>query len=185
MGLMDWLRSLAETPEMQSERQIARRDSGNTRSAVHVSSGNIPPTIEAPELTEAEKKSMVIGGLDFLDAITAHQRWKTRLAKYIGGTSDEKLDYRSVCRDNQCVLGKWINEQGNRDFGNAPTFNQLKLTHTQFHLSAGSIVRLLNEGKADLAKEALSRGDYPKHSVKVQGLISSLYMEVQDQNRRT
>jgi methyl-accepting chemotaxis protein len=121
--------------------------------------------------------------LDFLDAITAHQKWKTRLSNYVAATSNEKLDYRQICRDDQCVLGKWINGQGGVMYGHIPTFSQLKMTHAQFHLAASAIVKLTDEGDVDQAKVALRQGDYSKHSVKVQGLISALYVNVHEQVR--
>lgn len=129
------------------------------------------------ELTAEDLQSAQIGGLNFMEAITAHQKWKTRLSNYLAGTSTEKLDYRQICRDNQCVLGIWINGQGGETYGHMPLFSRLKMAHGQFHLAAGSIVQLTDEGRSEEANAAL-RQDYAKHSVKVQGLISSLYVEV-------
>jgi Chemoreceptor zinc-binding domain len=129
-------------------------------------------------MTPTELSAMAVGGLNFMDAITAHQKWKQRLTTYVAGTSTEKLDYRVVCRDDQCVLGKWINGVGGASFGHIPLFSQLKMTHAQFHLAAGTIVRHQDEGKPEKAQDALRHGEYPQHSIKVQGLISSLYLEV-------
>jgi methyl-accepting chemotaxis protein len=128
-------------------------------------------------LTAEDLQSAQIGGLDFMDAITAHQKWKSRLSNYLVGTSVEKLDYRQICRDNQCILGIWINGQGGEKYGHIPVFSRLKMAHGQFHLAAASIVQLMDEGNAEQANVAL-RQDYAKHSVKVQGLLSSLYIEV-------
>lgn len=163
MSIFSWLKKLA-----------APSGTGNaTGHASGVTSDDAPP-----ELTAAEKDAMMVGGLDFLDAITAHQKWKTRLTNYVAKTSPEKLDYRQICRDDQCVLGKWINGNGSHLYGHIPLFSQLKISHAQFHIAAGSIVQMADAGNLDQAKTALRQGDYSKHSVKVQGLISSLYTEV-------
>jgi hypothetical protein len=129
------------------------------------------------DFTPADLQAAEVGGLNFVEAIAAHQKWKTRLSNYIAGTSTEKLDYRQICRDNQCVLGKWINGPGGDLYGHIPVFSRLKMTHGKFHLAAGQIVQLMDEGKVEQARQAL-RQDYSKHSVKVQGLISTLYVEV-------
>ena len=128
-------------------------------------------------MTAADLQSAEVGGLNFMEAITAHQKWKSRLTSYLAGSSTEKLDYRVICRDNQCVLGKWINGQGGDTYGHMPVFSQLKMVHSQFHLAAASIVQLVDDGNSEQARLAL-RQDYSKHSVKVQGLISTLYVEV-------
>ncbi len=188
MSLFDWLRNLASTasssPPAPNERKSSSPSASPRVTDVGFSEKTPAPASEgAPVLTEVEKAAMVIGGLNFMDAITAHQKWKTRLTMYLGGAATEKLDYRVVCRDDQCVLGKWINGEGGDTYGHMPLFSQLKMTHAQFHLTAGNIVRFQDEGKSDQAQDALRHGEYPQHSIKVQGLLSSLYLEVKGEGR--
>ena len=121
---------------------------------------------------------MQAGGLDFVSAIQAHQNWKSRLTHYLRDDSSERLDYRVVCRDDQCVLGKWIHEEGASKFGHLPSFGELKVSHGQFHLAAGKIVQLHDERKTEEAQQQLKNGDYPRHSIKVMGLLGALYQEV-------
>jgi Chemoreceptor zinc-binding domain len=180
MRVLDWLRNLARStqePASTSARQTATPvDAAQAAPALRP----LKPVAadDPPVLSGQEKSAMVVGGLNFMDAITAHQKWKTRLASYLEGTSTEKLDYRVVCRDDQCVLGKWINGPGGDAYGHIPIFSQLKMTHAQFHLAAATVVRFQDDGKPEKAQEALRQGSYPQHSIKVQGLISSLYIEV-------
>ena len=54
------------------------------------------------------------GTTHFDDAIAAHIKWKIRLGQFIDGTSTEKLDSAMVCKDNVCVLGKWIYGDGTK-----------------------------------------------------------------------
>lgn len=193
MNVFDWLKKLAGNARLEAAESTPSTVAGTRRAKpVTTVRAATNPTLTVPSTAEkaetsidesltpsaAEKKAMVVGGLDFLNAIKAHQKWKTRLASYVAGTSSEKLDYHLVCRDDQCILGKWINGPGAQAYGSRPVFSRLKMTHAQFHLSAGAIVQLTDEGKSEQARNELRQGDYTKHSVKVQGLISTLYMEV-------
>jgi hypothetical protein len=180
MRIFDWLKKLTESGDTSD---ATKKSSNPLNAAPKISQLADLTDSTPPDLTSAEKQAMVVGGLDFFEAITAHQKWKTRLSNYVGATSAEKLDYRQICRDDQCVLGKWINGSGGQMYGHIPVFSQLKMTHAQFHLAAGSIVQLADDGNREQAKMALRQGDYSKHSVKVQGLISSLYVEVNKQGQ--
>jgi hypothetical protein len=181
MGIIDWMKKLAGPATSGESAVRSTPDKAKTDAASQTSASTALTTADEseapPDLTAEELQSAEVGGLNFMDAITAHQKWKTRLSSYLAGTSTEKLDYRQVCRDNQCVLGMWINGAGGDMYGHMPIFSQLKMAHGQFHLAAGSIVQLVDEGHSEDARAAL-RQDYSKHSVKVQGLISTLYIEV-------
>jgi hypothetical protein len=195
MSIFDWLKKLAEPSGASDTTKktvaVSKFSDSMSRSGPSSQTSAVPKNSQMgdladdapPDMTAAEKQAMVVGGLDFFEAITAHQKWKTRLSNYVAATSAEKLDYRQICRDDQCVLGKWINGNGGHTYGHIPVFSQLKMTHAQFHLAAGLIVQMTDDGNRDQAKAALRQGDYSKHSVKVQGLISSLYVEVNQQER--
>lgn len=179
MGIIDWMKKIAApvaAVNIPDRSQTVPRKSDSPVVSTEAQTNESKPD-ELVSLSEADLQAAEVGGLNFFEAITAHQKWKTRLSSYLTGTSTEKLDYRQICRDNQCVLGKWINGQGGETYGHMPAFSQLKMVHGQFHLAAGSIVQLADEGNYEQARAAL-RQDYSKHSVKVQGLISSLYIEV-------
>jgi len=148
---------------------LTRPSSPNTRG---------PQTFAPPEVTHEERARAEVRGLNFMDAITAHQRWKARLASHIEGISTERLDEHIVCRDDQCELGRWINGPGGGAYGHLRVFCQLKSSHASFHLAAANIVRLRDQGRADLARDALRNGDYPKCSIRVQGLLSTLFLEL-------
>ncbi len=137
----------------------------------------------APTSIVEDQSSILVDGLNVVDAITAHQKWKVRLMRYVTSTSSEKLEYSVVCRDDQCELGKWINDRGGKDYGHFPIFSQLKIRHAQFHMEAGAIIRLVDEGNLKQAQMQLRQGEYARHSVKVQGLLSSLYVGISEVNR--
>jgi hypothetical protein len=189
---MDWLRGLAVQASIPKDSWNAVSEHETDESAQSAvsqveSTPNEYPELEldatehVPELTEAERAGLVVAGLDFLEAIAAHQKWKSRLAACVNDRSSERLDYRVVCQDDQCVLGHWIHGPGGDAYGHKPLFGQLHAVHAQFHLAAGSIVQLANEGKTQEARTALKHGEYSQCSIRVQGLISSLYLEFKQQ----
>ena len=177
MSILSWLRGQpASTAPVSHPPQRTSPPAGDA-AAPPLKPANAAPAVGA------DGRSMVAGGLDFVSAIHAHQHWKTRLSNYVRNESSEKLDYRAICRDDQCVLGKWINGEASVRFGNLPSFGELKVTHGLFHLAAGRVVQLHDEDKSADAMQQLRQGDYPRHSIKVMGLLSSLYTEVEQSGR--
>jgi hypothetical protein len=151
--------------------------------AIPVAAQVLAPVADATLSMVVEDNGLAsLDGLDFVNAITAHQKWKVRLLKYANADSTEKLEYNVVCRDDQCELGKWINDRGGKDYGHFPVFSQLKMLHAQFHLEAGAIIRMVDEGNLKQAQVQIRQGNYARHSVKVQGLLSSLYVEITEVN---
>lgn len=97
------------------------------------------------------------------ECIDAHMKWKGRLQKYLDGTSDEKLDPMIVCRDDQCVLGKWIHGPALKHFHNDDGFHKLRADHANFHFVAGSVVKKVQEN--DMAgSDALMKNEYARAS---------------------
>lgn len=150
MGLLDWFRSAAKA---EGEK----------------------PDISAVPLEAGE--SAEIAGLNFKDAVMAHQKWKTRLQACLDGTSQEKLDPALVSRDDQCVLGKWINGAGSQKFGGMTVFSQLKAEHAQFHLLAGEVLAAVYSGQKAAAEEKL-RASFTQSSIRVQHHLANLFLEV-------
>ncbi|QIL80467.1 hypothetical protein G7047_11555 [Diaphorobacter sp. HDW4A] len=174
MGLFQWLNKGPQGDELPnpSARDASRAPgaSGSVVVPLPVSASRSKQTNDAPDA----------GGLDFASAIRVHREWKVRLHKYISNESLEKLDATRICRDDQCALGKWINGSGAGEFGHLPSFGGLKVAHGQFHLAAGRIVQLHDDQHTDEAAQMLRHGDYSRHSIKVMGLLSALYIEVSD-----
>lgn len=153
MGLFDWIKDIAG-----GKQDVAP-----------------PPT--TPELGAIQEES-VVQGLDFVAAIEAHRKWKTRLSAYIDRTSTETLDPALICQDDKCVLGKWIYGEGKTFCGHMATFHRLKADHAEFHINAGEVVTLYNRGKLEEAKAHLLEGPYYKYSMAVQTDLGKLYMEM-------
>ncbi len=118
------------------------------------------------------------GGLNFMTAIEAHIKWKSRLETYIQGTSKEDLKVEVVCRDDQCPLGKWIYSVGGERFGTLDTFGDMKGQHALFHQCAGRILQTAQAGQKEEAMRLLQYGDYVRASEQVKRLLAKLYVRL-------
>lgn len=119
-----------------------------------------------------------MSGLNFMTAIEAHIKWKSRLVNYIQGTSAEELKVDVVSRDDQCPLGKWIYGVGGERFGTIDIFGEMKDQHTQFHRCAGRVLERAQAGKKDEAMHLLQYGDYVRASEQVKRLLAKLYVRL-------
>lgn len=77
--------------------------------------------------------------MNFDEAIKAHTIWKMKLSTYINNP-DKSLNYKTVCQDNVCDLGKWIYGEGSKYFSNQ-NFLKLKQIHGEFHREAANIIQ--------------------------------------------
>jgi hypothetical protein len=109
------------------------------------------------------KKAAINEEINIMDAINAHVRWKIRLDKCLHGTSEEKLDHTIVCRDDQCVLGKWIHGPAEKFFHDDDSLKVLRDDHAKFHQLAGRIVELVQTNDKDTAEKLLN-GEYTEAS---------------------
>jgi len=117
--------------------------------------------------------------LDFMSAIEAHVRWKVRLEAYIAGTGDESLDPEVVSRDDQCMLGKWLYGEGGQSHGEQPRFQAVKDIHADFHRAAGDVVRTVDAGEPEKAKDLLCKGDYADYSHRIKAELARLALELE------
>ena len=152
MGLINWFNSLANS------------------SAADVALQPVPDA--APEETA------IVGGIDFRNAIQIHAKWKLRLKNYIEGKSNEDLKAAVISRDDQCVLGKWLHDEGQAKYGNVKEFQKLIEMHREFHQCAGQVLMQAQSGQQKRALEMIENGDYAKVSVKVTTQIAHLYLQL-------
>ncbi|HKB60439.1 MAG TPA: CZB domain-containing protein [Gallionellaceae bacterium] len=149
MGLLDWFKSAAG----------AAGDRGD---------------ISAVKLDQGE--SAEVAGLDFQAAVSAHQKWKTRLQACIDGTNEEKLDAEVIGRDDQCVLGKWIYGEGMATFGEGAAFKDLQSAHAEFHRVAAMVLNAVYDGRKEEAGQLLA-SRFSQASVRVLGLLANLFVQ--------
>ncbi|MBI4808659.1 MAG: CZB domain-containing protein [Nitrosomonadales bacterium] len=112
---------------------------------------------------EADVRESIRSEIDIPQCIEAHMKWKGRLQSYLDGTSTEVLDPMVVCRDDQCVLGKWIHGPALKYFHDDEGFHKLRSDHANFHYVAGTVIKKVQE--KDLAgSDALMRSEYARAS---------------------
>lgn len=153
MGMMDWFKKIAGGPEAAAD---------------------------SPAPTTAEAQTAEIGGLNFMTAIDAHMKWKTRLEGYINGTSQEDLKVEVISRDDQCPLGHWIYGTGGESFGTIQTFADMKAMHAHFHICAGNVLGTAQRGNKDEALRMLDHGDYVRASERVKMQLARLYLQISE-----
>jgi hypothetical protein len=109
---------------------------------------NAPLSIETDEGT--------IAGLSLKQILETHSAWKERLQNILEGISAENLDVATVSQGGECELGKWIDGEGKRLYGNLDEYNTLRRAHDSFHLCAGEVLLEYQDGNfanaADLLK---------------------------------
>lgn len=119
-----------------------------------------------------------IRGLNISDAVSAHSAWKERLFHYVNASSTEKLDENVICRDDACVLGKWIYGDAHAFLAEVPDYHRLKSAHAAFHIAAGDIVRAVNTNARPKAEKLLIEGPFSAHSREVQIMLARLYVKL-------
>ncbi len=97
-----------------------------------------------------------IDDFDFDAAIEAHRNWKVKLRTAIAERT--RLDADTICRDDQCPLGKWIHGPGGAKWGARPLFGDLLRKHAEFHQVAGGVARRINAGHFDDAERLIGSG---------------------------
>ena len=95
-------------------------------------------------------------GFDFDTAIAAHRDWRVKLRQAI--SEQGKLDAETICRDDQCALGRWLHGDGGRQWGSRPTFVALLDKHAEFHQVAGDVARRINGGDYGQAERLIGSG---------------------------
>lgn len=166
MGLFNWFKALASG---KPEGGAAAPDN--------------PPAVAAPTAeVQDDPESGVIAGLNFKSAIDAHMKWKLRLERCISDDNQEKLKVDVVSRDDQCPLGMWIHGPGGQRFGHIREFQEMKMEHARFHLSAGDVLACCLAGDKEGASDKLRAGDYTRASERVKLHLARLYVQLTEQN---
>jgi hypothetical protein len=131
---------------------------------------------EPPVIANNEDKE--VGGLNFKTALEAHLKWKVRLMGIIDGSSTEVIDPNVVSRDDQCMLGKWLYGEGNRQFKEYPGFQHVVSSHAHFHKCAGHALELALDGKTQEAAAEVTGGAFAKASLEVSRHLMRLWRDL-------
>jgi methyl-accepting chemotaxis protein len=125
---------------------------------------------EGTQLQQADHAE--VSDFDFGQAVEAHRAWKVRLRQAIA--EQTQLDADTICRDDQCPLGRWLHGPGGSRWGTRPMFVRLVDQHARFHQAAGSVARLINAQKFTDAERAINSGsEFSRLSTEVATLLTS------------
>lgn len=83
--------------------------------------------------------------MDFIDAITAHIRWRVRIARFVDGVADHRLDSATAAVDDRCDLGQWIHGASAR-FERLAGYRELVEAHAHFHATAAIVAQRVERG---------------------------------------
>jgi hypothetical protein len=109
--------------------------------------------LSAPSSGRSEASS---AGINLDNAIKAHADWRSKLRA--AANNSEQLDAETIARDDCCELGKWLHGAGGSKFGGKPTFVSLIGGHKKFHIEAGKVARVVNQGAGEQAVNMLGSG---------------------------
>ena len=116
-------------------------------------------------------------GINLDNAIQAHADWRTKLRS--AASKNEQLNADTICRDDCCELGKWLHGAGGSKFAGKPNFVALIDTHKAFHIEAGKVARVINQGNGAQAERMLDSGTpFARTSGEVGRLIVQFKKEV-------
>lgn len=102
--------------------------------------------------------------MNFDEAISAHVNWKTKLRALCSGQGE--VDAATLGRDDVCVLGKWLNDEGARYSAEAQ-YRLVKDAHLKFHRVASKVAELAKSGKRAAATAMLDGVEYGQASMAV------------------
>lgn len=118
-------------------------------------------------------------GFDVNAAINAHMAWKKRLDDLLASQNGrDALDPLHVCRDDQCVLGKWIHGEIAIKLSESEDYHRLRAAHADFHQAAAKVITLVQSGRDDEARESLTTGEFARNSGRVKTELSRMYLDL-------
>lgn len=92
--------------------------------------------------------------MNYIDAITAHIKWKVRLSRFVDGVAIPGLDGATAGTDDHCDLGKWIHGDGAR-LQRLAHYRELVEAHARFHAAAAVVAKKAERGDTAGAWAAL------------------------------
>lgn len=107
------------------------------------------------------------------DAVSAHASWKVKFRTAIEKRA--RLDADSICKDNNCELGKWLHGPGKSSVGQLPEYSKCVNEHANFHVQAGQVATAINKERYSEAANMLAGGTpYDKSSSAVAAALIRL-----------
>ncbi len=119
-----------------------------------------------------------VTGLNFRTALDAHLVWKLHLMRIIEGESDDPLEPSTACRDDLCILGRWLYGPGLERFAHHQRFQQVIQAHAHFHRCAGQVLEMARAGKKQEAVLEISEGAFARASLEISRHLIRLWHDL-------
>ena len=91
--------------------------------------------------------------MDFDDEIKNHLQWRSMVEAMFINNESSYVSPSLVITDDKCRLGQWIYSDDSNSFSHLDAFKRLLEIHKEFHLKAGTILTICNNGNYDQASE--------------------------------
>jgi len=154
-GIEQVNRAVSEMDEMTQQNAALVEEATAAAKSLQEQASELVKSVSRFRLNRTDPAAEVeAAGMDFEDAIDAHQRWKRRLTAFLAGRG-EALDANVVARDDKCALGCWIHGDGKKCTGEHD-FEHLRGLHARFHKSAAEVIRCHERGDTDAADTLLN-----------------------------
>ncbi|WP_169740840.1 CZB domain-containing protein [Stenoxybacter acetivorans] len=110
-------------------------------------------------------------GLDVNAVLEAHRNWVSKL-KALRAEALAELDIEVISCDHACAMGKWLYGDG-KAFESKSQYNDLLVTHAQFHACVGEVVSNQKKGLF-LDAVSLMKKELPTLSADVEARLEAL-----------
>ena len=168
---------MEQSDELMTTMDVFSIDNGNTKGATNNQNKKVVSGAFSPKASASGVK------FSFADAEKAHVKWKSRLIDYMHGHGSEDLDVSTVCRDDQCDLGKWIYGDAMK-YASYSEYKGLRESHTTFHKTVGAIVENVQANKENEAKNLLG-GEFSAASKRTIKAIQEMQQHVEKDATKT
>ena len=91
--------------------------------------------------------------MDFDEEIIKHLEWRTTVENLFRDHDRSYVSPTMIIQDDKCQLGKWIYSSESNIYENYPAYKTLLLVHKAFHIQAGTIMTICNNGNFEEASE--------------------------------
>ncbi len=114
---------------------------------------NIPNWIKTWKPDQAWARRPRVGGdeLPVLFSTVEHRAWVLKLERYL----QDKLFEPPTLDPRACFFGQWLDSQGAKKYTHLKKMLDIRTIHDLVHKEAEAIIRLKQQGKADMAYERL------------------------------
>lgn len=94
--------------------------------------------------------------MNFEEARKKHAEWRLKFRSAISAKAT--LDADTIAKDNCCDLGKWLYGDAKTKYVKFPSYADCVKKHSQFHIEASKVARLINARQYDEAQALLGMG---------------------------